>query len=164
MFCGLAGRSGLSLERGANMLGGAAHYYRCYMCADGREIAIGAIEPQFYSELLDRIGARATPGGDQADPLSWEERSAELARIFASKPRDEWCALLEGTDACFAPVLTLQESFAHPHMQARESYVSIGGVTQPAPAPRFSRTPAAIASAADGRSTLARWRAEHDRA
>jgi alpha-methylacyl-CoA racemase len=156
-FGGLRARGSISLERRANLLSGAAHFYRCYTCADGREIAVGAIEPQFYAELLRRIGAPPELADAQMDATQWEQRSAQLAEIFATKTRDEWCTLLEGTDACFAPVLTLEESFAHPQMRARNAYVEVDGITHPAPAPRFSRTPGAIAPGEDPETLLQRW-------
>jgi alpha-methylacyl-CoA racemase len=159
-FAGLVPSGAISLERNENFLGGAAPFYRCYVCADGKEIAIGAIEPKFYAELLQRIGADAGFKAVQNDAATWQERSALLAGIFARKTRDEWSALLEGTDACFAPVLTLQESFEHAHVKEREVYVKRDGLHHAAPAPRFSRTPGAIVSAPAGKDLLHRWSRE----
>lgn len=156
-FGGLIPQGGISLDRRRNVLGGAAHFYRCYRCADGREIAVGAIEPQFYAELLRRIGASDDLLQEQNDEGQWERRSSQLAAIFATRTREEWCALLEGTDACFAPVLTLDESVVHPHVQARGTYIDSAGLQQPAPAPRFSRTPGAVAAAPDAQTLLKRW-------
>jgi alpha-methylacyl-CoA racemase len=156
-FAGLVPSGAMSLERNKNFLGGAAHFYRCYLCADGREIAIGAIEPKFYAELLQRISAADSFKPEQHDPATWPSRSEQLAAIFATKTRAEWCALLEGTDACFAPVLTLQESFEHAHMKDREVYVTRDGCHHAAAAPRFSRTPGAIEQALAGEELLLRW-------
>jgi len=157
-FAGLAPSGAISLDRERNFLGGAAPYYRCYLCADGKEIAVGAIEPKFYAELLSRIGAADSCAGDQNDVSTWPERSARLAAIFAQKSRDEWCALLEGTDACFAPVLTLEESAAHPHVRARGVYVERNGLSHAAPAPRFSRTPGALLEAPAGETLVQHWK------
>jgi alpha-methylacyl-CoA racemase len=156
-FAGLVPSGAISLERDKNMLGGAAPFYRCYLCADGKEIAIGAIEPKFYAELLQRIGADDAFCADQHDTTTWSERSEQLAAIFATKTRAEWCTLLEGTDACFAPVLTLEESVEHPHLKQREVYVAHGGYQHAAAAPRFSRTPGAIESAPSADELLRRW-------
>lgn len=157
-FAGLLPGSQISLERDKNMLSGAAHFYRCYLCKDGREVSIGPIEPQFYKDFLDRIGAPQEMYADQNDQPQWAQRSEQLAAIFKTKTRDEWSALLEGTDACFAPVLTLEESQQHPHMRERGTYVELDGLTQPAPAPRFSRTPGeAVQTRQDGEALLKRW-------
>jgi alpha-methylacyl-CoA racemase len=156
-FAGLVPRGSMSLERDENFLGGAAPFYRCYLCADGKEIAVGAIEPKFYAELLSRIAGNDGWRSDQNDPATWCQRSEQLAAIFATKTRDEWCTLLEATDACFAPVLTLQESFAHPHLRERNVYVMRDGYHHAAAAPRFSRTPGAIESAPAGEELLRRW-------
>lgn len=157
-FAGLDPKQ-LSVERGQNLLGGAAPFYRCYTCADGREIAVGPLEPQFYRDFLDRIGAPADLYEAQNDRANWAGRAEQLAALFKTKTAREWCALLEGTDACVAPVLTLDEAPHHPHLAARDTYVAGDGGLQPAPAPRLSRTPGAItASVADGEATLARWR------
>jgi len=133
--------SRLELARERNLLGGAAPYYRCYACADGREIAVGPLEPQFFSELVERIGAPASLYEGREDPANWAEHAQCLAELFASRTQAEWCALLEGSDACFAPVLTLDEAPQHPHLQARGVYQELGGMQQVAPAPRLSRTP-----------------------
>lgn len=156
-LAGLVPSGTISLERDANLLGGAAPFYRCYVCSDGKEIAIGAIEPQFYLELLDRIDAPHDLREHQNDPSQWSRRSEILADLFRGRTRDEWCAILEGTDACFAPVLELSESFEHPHMQARASYVDIDGMKQAAPAPRFSRTPGRVRSTPSGETLIERW-------
>jgi alpha-methylacyl-CoA racemase len=154
---GLAAAGFLSLQRPRSLLGGAAPFYRCYTCADGRDIAVGALEPRFYRELIGRIGAPPGLLEDQYDPSNWAQRSAQLAALFATRSRDAWCELLAGTDACVAPVLTLEEAPSHPQMAARQTYVQEAGTLQPAPAPRFSRTPGAIAASSPGEALLARW-------
>ena len=156
-FAGLAAGGAVSLERDKNFVGGAAPFYRCYLCADGKEIALGAIEPKFYAELVQRLGLNAALLADQNDPTTWARRSAQLAAVFATKTREEWCALLEGSDACFAPVLTLEESFAHRHMKEREAYVERDGYHHAAAAPRFSRTPGAVLAAPPGETLLRHW-------
>jgi alpha-methylacyl-CoA racemase len=128
-------------RRGANLLDGAAPFYAVYETADAHHLAVGALEPQFWAELLERVGL---PAGDlpaQLDQSSWPALRERLAAQFRTRTRDEWCALLEGADACVAPVLSLLEAPTHPHHQARATFIEVAGVTQPAPAPRFSRTP-----------------------
>jgi alpha-methylacyl-CoA racemase len=153
---------GFSKGRGANLLDGSAHFYRCYECADGRFISIGAIEPHFYRELAERMKAEGVtiPPAQGAD--TWQENGENLAAIFRSRSRDEWCAFLEGTDACVAAVLDLEEAPTHPHMAARGAFVESFGVMQPAPAPRFSATPGAIQgppprAGEGGRDTALSW-------
>jgi alpha-methylacyl-CoA racemase len=128
-------------RRAANLLDGAAPFYAVYETADGRHLAVGALEPRFYAELLDRVGLAAEDLPDQLDRDGWPVLRQRLAAAFRTRTRDEWCRLLEGSDACVAPVLSLLEAPTHPHNQARATFVEVGGVTQPAPAPRFSRTP-----------------------
>ena len=148
-----------TVARGKGLLGGAAHFYRCYRCEDGKEISVGAIEPQFYAELMERANAPADLRDGQLDPAGWDQKSERLADLFATKTQAEWCALLEGTDACFAPVVPLDEARDHPHLKARGAYVEHGGTWHTAPAPRFDRTPGAIrASAEDGAGVIARWK------
>lgn len=150
-----------SNQRGENMLDGGAHFYNTYACADGKYIAIGAIEPQFYGLLLERCGIDEPVFSTQMDAGKWPELKRRLADLFRTRPRQEWCALLEGTDACFAPVLDWDDAPQHPHNQARGTFVTIDGVVQPAPAPRFSRTPPATPTsgklAADARTVLLDW-------
>jgi alpha-methylacyl-CoA racemase len=155
-FSGAAAGGHLTLERGRNLLGGAAPNYRCYECADGRFVAVGPLEPKFFAILLERLGVDARPDTD------WPSQSRTLAAVFKQRTRDEWAALFEGSDACVAPVLTLSEAPAHPHLRARDSYLELDGIVQPAPAPRFSRTPGAVQRAAPkpgegGREALERW-------
>lgn len=128
-------------DRGKSRLDGP-HWYNTYRCADGRYISVGSVETKFYCELCEKLGLAADPAFRKADdPQLWHEQRERFARLFASKCRDEWCALLEGTDACFAPVLSPEEAADHPHMQAREVYTREGGMLQAQPAPRFSGTP-----------------------
>jgi alpha-methylacyl-CoA racemase len=129
-----------TLERGANLLDGAAPFYTTYRCADGQWIAVGAIEPQFYRALLQRMGLNVAdfePQYDRAQWLLWKER---FAQVFATRSREAWCRVMEGADACFTPVLNMKEAMDHPHNIARDTFIDVEGVRQPAPAPRFSRT------------------------
>lgn len=143
MFYGLRAAGIWSDARGTNMLDGGAPYYDTYATADGRHVAIGALEPQFYAELLTRLGLDPAEF-PQRERARWPALRARLSEVFKSKTRDEWCALLEGTDACFAPVLSPDEAASHRHFRARGTFVEIDDVMQPAPAPRFERTPGAI--------------------
>jgi Predicted acyl-CoA transferases/carnitine dehydratase len=130
-------------ERGTNLLDTGAHFYETYRTADGKYVAIGAIEPQFYALLREKLGiADDTDFDQQMSPSKWPLLKQRLQALFATRTRDEWCAILEGTDACFAPVLDMAEAPTHPHSVAREAFIDIAGITQPAPAPRFSATPA----------------------
>lgn len=135
-------------RRESNGLDGGAHYYGTYECADGKFVSIGSIEPQFYALLLQY--ARLDPDlfNDQHNSNRWPEMRAALAEVFRTKTRAEWCDLMEGTDVCFSPVLTLAEAPHHPANIAREVYVDVDGFKQPSPAPRFSRTPSKIAHGA----------------
>ncbi|MFO1407919.1 MAG: CaiB/BaiF CoA-transferase family protein [Steroidobacteraceae bacterium] len=135
-------------RRQGNALDGGAHWYDCYQCADGEWISVGALEPQFYRLLVEKCGlAGSGLEAQQFDVAGWPAHKARFAELFRSKTRAEWCALLEGTDVCFAPVLSLAEAAAHPHNRARGAWVEHSGLTQPAPAPRFGATPADIGSA-----------------
>ena len=132
-------------ERGTNTLDTGAHFYEVYETADHEYVSIGSIEPQFYAELLRLTGLEGDPGfAAQLDRDRWPELKERLADVFATKTRAEWCALMEGTDVCFAPVLSMAEAPAHPHNVARGTFTEVAGVMQPAPAPRFSRTPSAV--------------------
>jgi alpha-methylacyl-CoA racemase len=157
MFGGLLPAGRISLKAEQNPLGGRAPFYRCYECADGMHISVGPLEPQFYAELIQRVGAPNDLLGDQYDPSRWAERGELLAELFKRRTRDEWCDILEGSDACFAPVLSYEESLSHPHMVARDSYIEADGLRQAAPQPRFSRTPGVIGQSGDGRTLLDRW-------
>ena len=143
-FFGMA-RSGFwSEERGTNMLDTGAHFYNVYETADGRYISLGPIEPQFYAELRERLGLHGGEWDHQTDRSRWPELKEKLAALVAQRTRDEWCELLEGTDTCFAPVLSMAEAPEHAHNQERGTFTQVAGVVQPGPAPRFSRTPGAI--------------------
>ena len=131
-------------ERGVNLLDTGAHFYETYETADGKWLAVGAIEPQFYAALVRLAGLDEETFGVQMDPSNWPALKQRLAEVFRTKTRDEWCALLEGTDACVAPVLSMDEAPRHPHNAARETFVQFDEVWQPAPAPRFARTPAGL--------------------
>lgn len=154
---GLHGKDAWEDRREANLLDGAAPFYGCYECADGRYVSIAAIEPQFYRLLLDRCGIVDPAFDDQWDRRNWPEMRERLATMFRSRDRDAWCALLGGTDACFAPVLSMSEAPEHPHCRDRSVFVRRDGMVQPAPAPRFERTPSRLSAAAPaiGRDTAA---------
>ena len=129
-------------ERGANMLDTGAAYYDTYETADGKFVSIGSIEPQFYALLREKLGITDDPLFDaQHDRAQWPAQKARLAEIFKTRTRDEWCATMEATDVCFAPVLGFDEAVAHPHNRDRGTFIEVGGVLQPAPAPRYSATP-----------------------
>ncbi|MDG4801254.1 CaiB/BaiF CoA-transferase family protein [Micromonospora sp. WMMD980] len=132
--------------RGVNLLDGGAPFYDTYECADGRYVAVGALEPQFYAELVRLTGfpLDGDEAPDRDDPVNWPALRAAWARLFRTRTRDEWTELLSGTDACVAPVLDWAEAPRHPHLAARDVFVAPEGVTQPAPAPRFSATPTAV--------------------
>lgn len=131
-------------ERGTNMLDTAAHYYDTYETSDHRFISIGSIEPQFYAELLRLTDLEGVELPHQQDKANWPAMKDRLTEIFASKTRDEWCGIMEGTDVCFAPVLSMSEAVEHPHNAERDTFIEVAGLTQPAPAPRFSSTPAEV--------------------
>ena len=135
-------------ERAANLLDGGAPFYDTYATSDGQWVSIGALEPKFFAELVQRIGLDAAYLKTQYDRRCWPALRADISRLIAAKTRDAWSALLEGTDVCFAPVLRLDEVAQHPHAIARGGYIEVGGVTQPAPAPRFSRSQPAQPTAA----------------
>lgn len=145
-------------KRGKGLLGGGAHFYQCYECADGKEISLGSIEPQFYAELVAHAGLPEDVATTQMDPSKWSENKDKLAALFKTKTQAEWNELLEGTDVCYGPVVPLDEVHEHPHMKARGAYVEHEGKLHPAPAPRFSRTPGAVRSSADdGAAIVAGW-------
>jgi alpha-methylacyl-CoA racemase len=131
-------------ERFSNMLDGGAHFYDCYETKDGKYVSIGSIEPQFYAILLDKLGLAGEDLPKQMDRGAWPKLKERFVAIFKTKTRDEWCRIMEGTDICFAPVLSLTEAPDHPHIKARNTFVEVEGVQQPGPAPRFSRTPGVI--------------------
>ncbi|MET0931044.1 MAG: CaiB/BaiF CoA-transferase family protein [Aeromicrobium sp.] len=137
------GGGAFSDEREANLLDGGAPFYDTYTCADGRFVAVGAMEPQFYALLLDGLGIDPASLPPQLDPAGWPEIRRRIAEVFATKDRDHWGQVFAGTDACVSPVRTWSEAPSDPHLAARGTLVELDGVMQPAPAPRFSRTPAA---------------------
>ena len=133
-------------RRASNILDGGAPFYDAYECADGKFISIGAIEKKFYALLIDKLGLAGEDLPDQMDRDRWPELKARFAEVIGGKTRDEWVEIMEGTDVCFAPVMSMSEVHTHPHNIARENFVNVAGVTQPAPAPKFSRTPGKIHS------------------
>lgn len=140
MFYGFKAMGMWSDGKGENLLDGGAHFYDTYETADGKWVSIGSIEPQFYALLLQKTGITDPDFQAQMDRSKWPALKAKIAAVLKTKTRAEWDALMEGTDVCYAPVLSLSEAPHHPHNKARETFVEIGGVVQPAPAPRFSRT------------------------
>jgi alpha-methylacyl-CoA racemase len=147
---------------GTNMLDSGAPFYDAYETSDGKYVAIGSIEPQFYAELLQKLGLDGEDLPDQNDPAGWPVLRKRFTDVFRSRTRDEWCSLLEGSDACFAPVLTMAEARVHPHNRARNAFVDVAGVAQPGPAPRFSRTKTEVprpasAGGADTDAVLRDW-------
>ncbi|WP_029917256.1 CaiB/BaiF CoA-transferase family protein [Caulobacter sp. UNC358MFTsu5.1] len=148
--------------RRTNLLDGGAHFYDTYQCSCGRWISIGSIEPQFYLLLLEKTGITDPQFQHQMSREEWPQLREKLAAVIATKTRDDWCALMDGTDVCFAPVLTMDEAPTHAHNAARQTFVEVAGVTQPAPAPRFSATPGAIQGpppkiGADNDAALGDW-------
>ena len=143
-FYGMMAMGMWTKERMDNRLDGGAHYYGSYACSDGKFISIGSIEPQFDALRRELCEIDDPEFAKQNDKQHWASLRGKLEALFVTQTRDHWCALLEGTDVCFAPVLDLQEAPQHPHNLARQSFVEIDGVTQPAPAPRFSRTPTTV--------------------
>jgi len=135
-------------ERGTNLLDSGSHFYEVYETADGKYISLGSIEPQFYAALLERLGDDAKYFENQFDMENWPAMKEKMTEIFKRKTRDEWDKVFEGANACYAPVLAMSEVRHHPHHQARGSFIDDGEVWQPAPAPRFSRTPGEIRSCA----------------
>jgi alpha-methylacyl-CoA racemase len=155
LFHGMRAEGLWSDRPGSNVLDLAAPFYNVYETADARYVSVAAGEPKFYEELLARLGLEEMRD-QQTDPSTWPDGKERLAAVFRTRTRDEWCELLEGTDTCFAPVLTMAEAPRHPHNQARETFVDVDGVVQPAPAPRFARTPTHVSSppVAAGRHTI----------
>lgn len=133
-------------ERGTNLLDTGAPFYDVFECADGECISIGSIEPQFYSELLRITGLDKSDNPKQMDRSNWAEMKSKISDVIRGKTRKEWENLMEGTDVCFAPVLSIDEAYAHPHNKERQTFIDIEGIMQPAPAPRFSRTPSSVKS------------------
>ena len=156
-------------NRGTNLLDTGAHFYDVFECSDGKYVSLGSIEPQFYAELLQRTGLSDDPEfAQQMNRALWPKLKDRLREVFKTRTRDEWCAEMEMTDVCFAPVLTMGEATEHPHHIARDSFVEVGGIVQPRPAPRFSRTVAEVDSppahpGQHSREVLADWGVPADR-
>jgi alpha-methylacyl-CoA racemase len=131
-------------KRESNILDGGAHFYDTYECADGEYISLGSIEPQFYAQLKELVGLSEDDFGDQNNQASWPTMKEKLSARIKQKTQAQWCEIMEGTDVCFAPVLNFLEAPKHPANVARNTYIELDGITQPAPAPRFSRTPSAV--------------------
>ncbi|HWZ40939.1 MAG TPA: CaiB/BaiF CoA-transferase family protein [Bradyrhizobium sp.] len=162
MFFDMAAMGRWTEGRDQNFLDGGAHFYGVYECSCGNFISIGSIEPQFYALLREHAGLSEECFDAQMDRKAWPELKAKLTEVFKSKSRADWCKIMEGTDICFAPILTMAEAPKHPHMAARQVFVDRHGVTQPAPAPRFSRTPSAIREpeVADLGEVVSEWKAK----
>jgi alpha-methylacyl-CoA racemase len=162
MFFDLAAAGRWVEGREQNFLDGGAHFYGIYECSCGHFISIGSIEPQFYALLRQHAGLTDADFDAQMDRKAWPALREKLTEVFKSKTREDWCKLMEGTDICFAPILTMAEAPKYPHNAARKIFVERHGVTQPAPAPRFSRTPSAIreAETADIGELTSAWKAE----
>jgi alpha-methylacyl-CoA racemase len=161
-FCGQLAAGSWRDERGSNALDGGAPWYDVYETADGEHITIGAIEGRFYAELVERLGLDPATLPSRNDSVRWPDLRARLSEVFKQKTREEWCKTLEGSDVCFAPVLSLTEAPLHSHNRARGTFVEHEGIIQPAPAPRFSRTPGGITHGAPkpgqrGAAALREW-------
>jgi alpha-methylacyl-CoA racemase len=141
---GLFASGDVTNDRGSNVLDSGAHYYGVYQCADGRYVSVGSLEGKFYAELLEKTGVVDADLPDRQERQNWDGYKERLAAIFKTKTRDEWSQIMEGSDVCFAPVLDMDEAPRHPHNVARGTFVDYDGVVQPAPAPRFGRTPGGI--------------------
>ena len=162
MFYGFKAAGTWKEQRRSNLLDGGAHFYDTYQCSDGKWVSIGSMEPQFYALLLEKTGINDPQFLKQQDRSAWPELREKLAHVIAQKTREEWTAIMGGTDVCFAPVLDLDEAPRHPHNAARQTFVDLDGVIQPAPAPRFSATPGRIqgpppAIGAHDRQALGDW-------
>jgi alpha-methylacyl-CoA racemase len=162
IFYALHAAGSFTAARGENALDGGAFFYDVYECADGKYVSVAPIEDKFLDELLRRLEIDPADMPPKMDRRRWPEAKAKLAARFKRKTRDEWCRLLEGSDACFAPVLSLAEAPGHAHNLARQSFVELDGIVQPAPAPRFSRTPAGRPTPPEGpgergMASLAQW-------
>lgn len=168
VLVGMRAAGMINSERGANLLDSGAPFYEVYECADGKYVSIGPIEHKFYLQLLRRLELEGMDLGDQMDAHKWPQAKRILADKFKTRTRAEWTAMLEGTDVCFAPVLDLEEAYEHPHLEARKTFIDVAGVTQPAPAPRFSRSalatpePPAELSGANAAAALSGWLSEDE--
>ncbi len=159
IFYTLSNIGAWSPRRASNLLDSAAHFYDSYQTSDDKYITLGAIEPHFYALMIEKMGLNETDFAKQNDPRKWPELKSKIASIVRTKTQQQWCDLLEGSDACFAPVLDYSEAPDHPHMQARNAYVTVNGLTQPAPAPKFSRTKSEIVDKpeTDINSVISEW-------
>ncbi len=160
MFYGMSAMGIWQDKRGVNLLDSGAHFYDTYETKDGKHVAIGSIEPQFYKELMEKTGITDPAFAAQMDRNAWPALKEKLAAIIKTKTRDEWDAIMLGSDVCYAPVLSLAEAPKHPHNVARKTFVEVDGVVQPAPAPRFSRTEPQVQGApqgADNEAALTGW-------
>jgi alpha-methylacyl-CoA racemase len=162
MFNSLHAMKMWSPKRGVNLLDSGAHFYDTYETKDGKYVSIGSIEPQFYALLLEKAALDPKTFGFQMNQPEWSNMKEKLKPVFKSKTRQEWCEIMEGTDVCFAPVLDFLEAQKHPHNVARKTYIKVEGMTQPAPAPRFSRTPSEVqfgsrAAGEDTENVLEDW-------
>lgn len=157
MFTGLLPSGRISVDRDKNLLAGAAPFYRCYLCRDGAEMSVGPLEPKFFAEMLMRLGLEEHLD-DQHNPDRWDALAVALQRAFLAEDQSYWAELFDGSDACVVPVLTVAAALDHPHLRARQSFVTKDGLSQAAPAPRFSRTPGAIQDAQDPAQMLADWK------
>lgn len=156
MFFSMSASGMFKDERGTNLLDGGAHFYDTYETKDGKHVCIGSIEPQFYALLIEKAELDPQQYSQQMDPAQWPKLKADLTKVFMGKTQSEWCDIMQGTDVCFAPVLSILEAPEHPHNKARNSFLEVDGVMQQAPAPRFSRTQAEISHGArvPGEDTL----------
>ncbi|MFC0283462.1 CaiB/BaiF CoA transferase family protein [Camelimonas abortus] len=159
MFYEFAASGAWKEERESNLLDGGAHFYGAYETKDGKYVSIGSIEPQFYALLREKAGLTDADFDAQMDQSKWPALREKIAAVFRTKTRDEWNAIMEGTDVCYAPVLTMSEAMENAHLKARKTFVEVDGVVQPAPAPRFSATPSSVrkVSAAKLADVVAEW-------
>ncbi len=165
MFHSLHAMGMWTTKRGSNLLDTGAHFYEVYETADGKYVSVGSIEPQFYALLVEKAQLDPKVFGNQHNVARWPEFKDQLAEVFKTKTQAQWCELMEGTDVCFAPVLDFVEAPSHPHNASRQTYIEVDGNIQPAPAPRFSRTPSQVqfgsrAMGADTEAVLAAWGVE----
>ncbi|MFQ5548012.1 MAG: CaiB/BaiF CoA transferase family protein [Woeseia sp.] len=159
LFYGLRAAGLWNDQRGSNLLDGGAPFYRSYATRDGKSVVVCAIEPRFFRALLELLAIDDIEPNDQYDTSKWPEHATRFEAVFLGKARDEWCALLEGSEACLAPVLSMGEAPEHRHNRARKTFIEVDGIVQPGPAPRFSRTESAIQSppGTGNTETLGEW-------
>lgn len=158
MFWALKGAGLFTPRNGENMLDGSAPYYRCYECSDGKYVAVGCLEPQFFAQMIDGLGL-VDRDYQQTDLTEWPRMEADFTALFASKSRDEWTAIFDGTDACVTPVLDMDEAPQHPHLAAREIFTEVDGMLQPMPSPRFAAQNSKISPPREAviEDLIARW-------